>query len=163
MRTAISRGQWQCGKAVAVGASTGKTRVPKTPYCQGECNPRPGHYLTHAHGHIAWAVEAMDSCFALTWVHQHGRAVGQWPVKTRVFLFLVFWRSKGRGAMPQGHENKGNKTIRQKEKQQQQQQEKTRVTCRVKRPPKWKGGPPYGASPPTSPGKPASRLQSTLS
>ena len=61
-------------------------------------------------------------------------------------FFVVFWRSKGRGAMPQGHENKGNKTIRQKEKQ------KARVTYRVKRPPKWEGAPPYGASPPTSPG-----------
>ena len=30
---------------------------------------------------------------------------------------FVFWRSKGRGAMPQGHENKGKKTIGQKEKQ----------------------------------------------
>ena len=63
-----------------------------------------------------------------------------------MFFFFVFWRSKGRGAMPQGHENKGNKTIRQKEKQ------KARVTYRVKRPPKWEGAPPYGASPPTSPG-----------
>lgn len=24
----------------------------------------PGHYLTHAHGFITWAVTAMDSCFA---------------------------------------------------------------------------------------------------
>ena len=35
------------------------------------------------------------------------------------YYYFVFWRSKGCGAMPQGHENKGNKTIRQKEKQQQ--------------------------------------------
>ena len=61
---------------------------------------------------------------------------------------FVFWRSKGRCAMPQGYENKGNKTIRQKEKQKQ----KTRVTYRIKRPPKLEGAPPYGASPLTSPG-----------
>ena len=71
--------------------------------------------------------------------------VPQWSGPCQV-SFFVFWRSKGRGAMPQGHENKGNKTIRQKEKQ------KARVTYRVKRPPKWEGAPPYGASPPTSPG-----------
>ena len=38
--------------------------------------------------------------------------------KNRFFLFFfVFWQSKRRGAMPQGHENKGNERIRQKEKQ----------------------------------------------
>ena len=36
--------------------------------------------------------------------------------------------------MPQGHENKGKKN------------KKTRVTYRVKRPPKWEGAPPYGAN-----------------
>ena len=29
-------------------------------------NPRPGHYVTHAHSHIMRAVAAVDSCFALT-------------------------------------------------------------------------------------------------
>ena len=28
------------------------------------------------HGHITWAVAAMDSCFALIGAHQHGIAVG---------------------------------------------------------------------------------------
>ena len=34
-------------------------------------NPRPGQYLTQAHSQITRAVAAMDSCFALIWVHQH--------------------------------------------------------------------------------------------
>ena len=34
-----------------------------------------------------------------------------------MYFSFVFWRFKGRGAMSQGHENKGNKTIRQNEKQ----------------------------------------------
>ena len=38
-------------------------------------NPRPGHYLTHAHSHITLGVAAMDSCFALIRAHQHGIAV----------------------------------------------------------------------------------------
>ena len=29
-------------------------------------NPRPGHYVTHAHSHITRAEAAMDSCFTLT-------------------------------------------------------------------------------------------------
>ena len=40
--------------------------------------------------------------------------------------------------------NKGNKTIRQKEKQKQNKT-KTRMIYRVKRLPKGKGAPPYGA------------------
>ena len=51
-------------------------------------NPRPGHYLTHAHSHITRAVSALDSCFALTGAHQHYITVGQWPGKTRVFFFV---------------------------------------------------------------------------
>lgn len=47
--------------------------------------------------------------------------------------------------MPLGHKNKGKKRSDKKEK-------KTRITYRVKRPPKWEGAPPYGASQPTSPG-----------
>ena len=78
--------------------------------------------------------------------NQTGRVSASRVSAANEFFFVVFWRSKGRGAMPQGHENKRNKTIRQKEKQ------KARVTYRVKRPPKWEGAPPYGASPPTSPG-----------
>ena len=42
-------------------------------------------------------------------------------------FFCTLAGSKGRGAVPQGHENKGNKTIRQNEKQE------TRVTYSVKR------------------------------
>ena len=41
-------------------------------------NPRPSHYLTHAHIHITRAVAAMDSRFS------HGIAVGHWLRKTRV-------------------------------------------------------------------------------
>ena len=52
-------------------------------------NPRPGHYLTHAHSHITRVVAGMDTCFDLTGAHQHGIAVGQWPRKTRVF-FVCF-------------------------------------------------------------------------
>ena len=40
-------------------------------------NPRPGHYLTHAHSHTTRAEAAMNSCFALTGAYQHGIAVGQ--------------------------------------------------------------------------------------
>ena len=40
-------------------------------------NPRPAHYLTHAHSHITRAVAAMDSCFTLTGAHQRGIAVCQ--------------------------------------------------------------------------------------
>ena len=47
-------------------------------------NPRPSHYLTHAHSHITRAVAAMDSGFAHTRANQHGIAVGQWPGKNRV-------------------------------------------------------------------------------
>ena len=42
-------------------------------------NPRPGHYLTHAHSHITGAVAAMDRRFALTGAHKQGLAVGQRP------------------------------------------------------------------------------------
>ena len=38
------------------------------------------------------------------------------PFRKKKEDFFVFWRSKGRGAMAQGHENKGNKT-RGKKKQ----------------------------------------------
>ena len=38
--------------------------------------PLYGQYLTHAHNHITRAVAAMDRCFALVRVHQHGIAVG---------------------------------------------------------------------------------------
>ena len=34
--------------------------------------PWYGQYPTHAHNHIAPAVAAMDSCFALIGAHQHG-------------------------------------------------------------------------------------------
>ena len=153
MRTAISRGQGQRGKAVAVGAWTGKTCVPKAPYCRGECNPRPGHYLTHAPGHITRAVEAMDSCFALTWAHQHGRAVGQCPGKIRVCFFSYFGGPRGAVWCPKAMKTKGTKrSDKKKNKTKQNKTKKTRVTYRVKRMPKWKRAPPYGVSPPTSPG-----------
>ena len=38
------------------------------------------------------------------------------PFRKKKEDFFAFWRSKGRGAMAQGHENKGNKT-RGKKKQ----------------------------------------------
>ena len=119
MRTAISCGLWQYGKAVAVGAWTWKTRVPKTPYCRGDCNPRPGHYLTQAHGHITRAVEAMDSCFALTWAHQHGIVVGQWPGKTGFFCFFSYFGSP-RGAVrcPKAMKTKGTKGSDKKKNKQ---------------------------------------------
>ena len=40
-------------------------------------NPRSGKYLTHAQSHIIRAVAAIDSCFGLIRLHQHGIAVGQ--------------------------------------------------------------------------------------
>ena len=126
MHTAISRSQWQRGKAVAIGVMNGENPCLQNPYCRGECKAvyqalaphntygscwlgtvqqfyhdmrgeggsrvtsklKQGAHihqptalpLPHAHAwhsHITWAVEAMDSCFALTGAHQHGIAVSQ--------------------------------------------------------------------------------------
>ena len=62
--------------------------------------------------------------------------------------FFVFWRSKGRVAMPQGQKKKKER----KRSDKKQKTKKTRITYRVKRPLEWEGAPPYGASPPTSSG-----------
>ena len=47
-------------------------------------NPRPTHYLTHAHSHITRAVVARDRGFAHSGAHQHGITVRQWPGKLLV-------------------------------------------------------------------------------
>ena len=51
-----------------------------------------GDNLTHAHSHIPRAVAAMDSCFALIGVHQHGIAVGS--KKGRTYFFVCLFVSR---------------------------------------------------------------------
>ena len=49
----------------------GKSSISKALYWRGECKA----FLIHVQGLITRAVAAMDSCFALFGVHQHGIAV----------------------------------------------------------------------------------------
>ena len=148
MRTAISRGQWQSGEAVAVEAWNGENSRPKSPLLLRWVQPtaRPLPYACARPYHEGSG--SMDSCFALTWAHQHGRAVGQCPGKTRVCFFSYFGGPRGVVWCPKAMKTKGTKRSDKKKNKTK----KTRVTYRVKRTPKWKGGPPYGVSPPTSPG-----------
>ena len=93
MRTAISRGQ--LATPLPLEPERGKLASQKPLTAEVSANPRPGHHLTHVPDHITRAVEAMDSCFALTWAHQHGRAVSQCPGKTRVCFFSYFGGPRG--------------------------------------------------------------------
>ena len=47
-------------------------RKQDTAVTHSNINPRSGQYLTHVHSHITRAVAAMDSCFGLVRLHQHG-------------------------------------------------------------------------------------------
>ena len=62
-------------------------------------NPRSGQYLTHAHSHITRAVVAMDSCFGLVRLHQHGVAVGQ-QIGLKALCTLPFTAKAGAKQSP---------------------------------------------------------------
>ena len=94
----------------------------------------------HIHQPTAWQLRhacAQPYQVAVATMAWHSRR----SVKGENQCFLVFWRSEGRSAMPQGHKNEGSETKPTKRKNETNptQEKQNRVTYRVQDPQNWRG------------------------